>query len=56
MVYHLLDGGSKSHEQVTRNVFSSELLGLSNTVDDTIDLAWTLHEIRKGPMSGDEAK
>ena len=55
-MYHLLDGSSRSHTQVTRNAFSSELLGLSNTADDTISLAWTLHEFKMGPMKSTECK
>ena len=47
-IYHLMEGLSKSHKLVCRNVFASEVLAFSATADDLMAMALTLHEIHFG--------
>ena len=50
-IFHLLIGGSQSHKHVTRTVFSSELLALNSTAEESLSVATTLAELKDGPFN-----
>ena len=53
---HLIEAVCQSHKLVVRSTYAAELLAATSAIDQTLGVAFTLHELVRGSLKTSEAK
>jgi hypothetical protein len=56
VVYHLIEATAQSHKLVVRSTFGAELFASTAAADSLIPLLVTMHELRNGVLTSNQAK